>query len=82
MIEQFGKVKRLVIITLDENSKIIFQDKLTDSKRSNQYYSYIANDLVDSEGIREITLETKNERGEILTQHSFRQGIDSDSIYF
>lgn len=64
-IDQLGK--KLMIYTTDDESKIIFSDKIPESKQSNHYYSFIASDMVDEEGIREVILETRNEKGQTIT---------------
>lgn len=62
----------MIIVTTDEESRIIFTDWLVDKKLSNHYFSMITSDMVDNEGIREIILDLKNEKGQTLTSHSFR----------
>ena len=71
-----------MIVTTDDESKVIFKDKIPDDKKSSHYFSMITSDMIDGEGIREIILETKNEKSQTITQHSFRQRIDDKSIVY
>ena len=64
IVEEITKLsKRLLIVTTDDESKVIFRDRIPDDKKSSHYFSMITSDMIDGEGIREIILETKNEKG-------------------
>lgn len=62
IVEEIEKLrKNLLIYTIDDQSRVIFLDRIPEKKQSKHYYSFISRDGLDGEGLREGILETKNE---------------------
>ena len=62
---------KLTIATLNENGEVISKSKVSPDLAGQSYFSYVAEEQIDGDNNRKITLNTLNNKDQLILQQSF-----------
>lgn len=64
-----------MVVTSDENGKVLSREPVPEELIGEFYRNLISEDFVDENWERVVTIETLNDRGEVISKQSFRPTI-------